>query len=91
MRSRRDVNIAISVVIHTRLIVGVTIIPITFSDYHNRYTGLKRPTDNKLANKTTFADFFIVFIAFISLLLERFHYIIFLVVSQQFSICLNNI
>jgi len=44
------------VVIHTRLIVGVTIIPITFSDYHNRYTGLKRPIDNKLANITTFAN-----------------------------------
>lgn len=57
MRSRRDVNIAMSVVIHTRLIVGVTIIPITFSVYHNRYTELKRPIDNKLANITTFANF----------------------------------
>ena len=57
MRSRRDVKIAISVVIHTRPIVGVTIIPITFSDCHNRYTGLKRPIHNKLANNTTLTDF----------------------------------
>ena len=57
MRSLRDVNIAMSVVIHTRLIVDIPIIPITFSDYHNRYTVLKRPIDNKLANITTFANF----------------------------------
>ena len=57
MRPRLDVNIAISVVIQTRLIVGIPIIPITFSDYHNRYTGLKRPIHNKLANNTTLTDF----------------------------------
>ena len=59
-----------SVVIHTRPIVGIPSIPISFKNAHSRYTGLKRPTDNKLANKTTFADFFMASTSLIYLLLK---------------------
>ena len=85
MKSRRDVNIAMSVVIHTRLIVGVIIIPITFSDYHNRYTGLQRPIDNKLANITTLTDFSLHLYHYYW---KRFYYIISPVFIQQFPFVL---
>ena len=88
MRSRRDVNIAMSVVIHIRLIVSVTIIPITFSDYHNRYTGLKRPIDNKLANITTFDNFSWFSLHLYHYYWKRFYYIIFPIFIQQFSFVL---
>jgi len=35
----------------------IPIIPIAFKNAHSRYTGLKRPIDNKLANITTLTDF----------------------------------
>ena len=84
MRSRRDVNIAMSVVIHTRLIVGVPIIPITFKNAHSIYTGLKRLINNKLANNTTLADFSYFSLHLYHYYWKRFYYIIFPIFIQQF-------